>query len=408
MEIWTLSNGIKVLFKKTDGLKIVSLNIFSRGGALCEDAKKNGISNLTPKSMTRATMNRSVERMALDIADLGASFEASGDYDYAGFGLDLLSEKFVKAVEIVSDILINPSFNQEEIEKDINAACASITSKKESIRALASDYFIEHFYKDDAYSRNLSGTIETMTSIKREDLIAWHKAAYSASNIMISVVGNVDPELARESFEKYFAIIPVGEKLKRHPISQPNEGGIHYFDEQFDQAYIAIGYPAPNLFSPNVMNIKILSLYLGGRMTSKLFVELREKMGLAYELGTIYPMRLERSFFGIYIGLDNKKVDIALKRIDEILKEICLKELTQYEIDNVKNYAKGIHVLNSQTVKSLSFQYGIGEFIHNDYRYYEKYIDNIMKPTSKDILDAANEMFNHTPTAVILRPKQKR
>jgi predicted Zn-dependent peptidase len=405
MEIWTLSNGIKVLFKKTDGLKIASINIFSRGGSLCEDPKKSGIAAFTPKSMTRATMSRSVERMALDIANLGATFEASGNYDYAGFGMDLLSEKFVEAVEIISDIFINPSFNQEEIEKDVNAACASITSRKESIKILSSDYFIQRFYEDDAYSRILSGTIESISSIKREDLIAWHKAAYSASNIMISVVGNISLELVRESFEKYFGIIPVGEKLKRHPISQTKDGGVYYFNEQFDQAHLIVGYPAPNLFSPNIIDVKLLSIYLGGGMASKLFVELREKLGLAYELGAIYPTRLGRSFFGIYIGLDKKNIDIAIKRIDEILKEICLKEIAQDKLNDIKNYAKGIHVLDSQTVKSLCFQYGLGEFIHNDYRYYENYINSIMKLTSKELLDAANEIFTQKPTTVVVCSK---
>jgi predicted Zn-dependent peptidase len=406
MEMWRLSNGIKVLFKKTNGLKIASINIFSRGGVLCEDAQKTGIGNFTPMSMTRATMSRSIERMALDIADLGASFEASGDYDYAGFSLELLSEKFVKAVEIVSDILINPAFNPEEIEKDKAVVCASIDSKKESIKTLSLDYFIKRFYKDDdAYSHAPSGTIETISSINRDDLIAWHKAAYNVENIMITVVGNVSTELARETFEKYFSPICRSEELKRHSCSQTNEEGVHYFDEQFDQAYIVVGYPAPNLFSPNFMATKLLSTYLGGRMSSKLFVELREKMGLAYELGSICPSRLERSFFGIYIGLDKKNIDIALKRIDEIVKETCLEEISQDELDNVKSYVKGIHVLEGQTVKSLCFQYGVGEFIHNDYKYYEKYIDNMMKLTPKDLLEAANETFKHKPTTVILRSK---
>ena len=406
MEILTLSNGIKVLFKKTDGLKIAAINIFSRGGILCEDSQKAVIANLTPLSMTRATTSRSAERIALEIAALGATFQASGGYDYSEFSIELLSEKFVQVVEIAADIIINPSFESSEVEKDTATVCASINSRKESITTLALDYFRNRFYKDCPYARSNLGTIPTLTSIKRQDLFDWHKAAYNAANIMISVVGNISKEIVADTFEKYFSAVCGGEILKRHAVSLPNEeGGVHCFEENFNQAYLIVGYPAPDLFSPNLAAIKLLSVYLGGRMSSKLFVELREKMGLAYELGSTYPLRFGRSFFGIYIGLDKKNIDIALKRIEEIAKETASKEIQKDETDNVKNYAKGIHVLDRETVKSLCFQYGVGEFLYNDYKYDEKHLESMMKLTAKDLLEAAKETFGHKPTTIIVRPK---
>ena len=142
-------------------------------------------------------------------------------------------------------------------------------------------------------------------------------------------------------------------------------------------------------------------------MTSRLFVELREKLGLAYEIGAVYPSRKEKSYFAIYMGLDKKNIDLTLKKTDEILKDFCTAEVDDRELENTKTYIKGLYIMSRQTVSKQSYYYGWREIVGQGYEYDNKYLKDVEKVTTQNILDAANKIFLRHSVGIIVSPDAK-
>ena len=404
MEVFNLKNNIKVLFNKTDGVKVVSVKVYTPVSVINENPQNSGISHMAARLMTKSTKNRSNEVLAKDIDDIGANLYPDGDYDYVGFNMNFLSEYFDKAAEILSDVTINPIFDEKELADEKRDTAAAFKSRKDAIFHTAADKFIKLFYADAPYSNPVLGKPETIEALSVESLKDWHKRSYNASNILISVSGNVALETVKESLEKYFGNIESGRKFEKKSFSSDIKRPSKIVEEgKFNQAYIFTGFDAPSINGKDFVALKVASAVLGGRMTSRLFVELREKLGLAYETNAIYPSRTENSFFAVYIGLDKKNIDLTLNKIDEILKDFCAAQISQEELKDVKTYIKGMYIMDSQTVNKTSYYYAWREITGQGYKYDDQYLNDVENVTAKDIYDAANKFFTQKRRKCLLQ-----
>jgi predicted Zn-dependent peptidase len=406
MESFTLKNNIKTLFDKTTGSEVVAVRIMTPVSAIGETLDKFGISYLTANLMTHSTKNRSCGSLAKDVENIGAGLFSQADYDMAEISMTFLSEYFDKATEILADVILNPAFNEEELSFEKQTIISEIDSRKDSIGTTAFDEFAKIFYGNVPYSMPILGSKETISKLSRQDLIEWHKYSYNASNILISIAGNVSQSIVRQSLEKYFTNVPCGIKFEmpvfdiKHGKSLKKE-----IEGKFNQAYIYSGFPAPSLYGKDFAAVKVANVILGAKMTSRMFVELREKLGLAYEVNTAYPLRIKESHFAVYIGLDKKNIDLTLKKIDEILKNFCATKISEAELKDTKAYIKGLHIMNRQTVYSRSYYYGFYEITGKGYQYDVEGIEDIEKVTAQDIINASNKIFSQNSVTVIINPK---
>ncbi|MDR0723890.1 MAG: insulinase family protein [Endomicrobium sp.] len=406
MKSFVLKNNIKVVFNKTCGAKVVSIRVLTPVSVIAENLCNAGISYLTSKLMTYSSRNYSYKNLAKAVEDIGAELVGDADYDLAEISMSFLSHYFDNAVEILSEVILNPEFDEKELSFEKQIIVASLNSRKDSIGSTALDNFIKIFYDNNAYSNPVLGVKDTILKITRNDLIKWHKYSYNASNILISVAGNIDEEVVEESLKKHFSTVTYGAKFEKPIFSLKHSENIKKeIKGKFNQAYICIGFPAHKLDSKKNMVVKVISAILGGRMTSRLFVELREKLGLAYEVSTMYPLRKQDSFLAIYIGLDKKNIELTLKRIDEILKDFCTVKISSQELKNTKTYIKGIYAMSRQTVSKQSFYYGWLEIVGKGCQYEEQYLKELDMVTAEDLIDVANKMFSQKSITVVVNPK---
>jgi predicted Zn-dependent peptidase len=406
MESFRLKNNIKVLFDKTNGSEVVAVRIMTPVSAIGETSDKSGISHLTASLMMHSTKNRSCERLAKDVENIGAELSGQADYDMAEISMTFLSEYFDKAIEILADVILNPAFNREELSFEKQTISSEIDSRKDSIGRTAFDEFAKIFYGNIPYSVPVLGTKETISKLNAKDLVKWHQYSYNASNILISIAGNISQDIVEQSLEKYFTNVPCGIKFEmpvfdiKHGKSLKKE-----IEGKFNQAYIYTGFPAPSLYGKDFAAVKVANSVLGGRMTSRMFVELREKLGLAYEVNIAYPLRRKETHFAVYIGLDKKNIDLTLKKIDEILKNLCATKISEAELKDTKTYIKGLHIMNRQTVDNRSYYYGFYEITGKGYQYDAGFIEDIEKVTAQDIINASNKIFFQNSVTVIINPK---
>jgi predicted Zn-dependent peptidase len=407
MEVFTLTNGVKVLFDKTNGASIVSLRVLTLVAVINEESFNAGISGLTSRLMVYSTKNRSSEILAKDIGNIGADLSSDVAYDIAGFSMSCLSEYFDKSAEILADVVLNPIFDEKEFIFEKKNTIAALNSRKDSIGTTAADAFAKLFYGGASYSFPIVGSKKSILKITRKDLIEWHKYSYNTSNILISVSGNISSNIVKKSLEKYFSTIAKGDKFEEPVFNLNHSKAVNReIKGKFNQAYIFIGFSAPAVNGKDFVTTKVISAVLGSRMTSRLFVELREKLGLAYEVSAVYPSRKKDSYFAVYIGLDKKNIGLTLTRIDEILKDFCSVKISEQELRDVKAYIKGIYLLDRQTVNKKSYYNAWREIVGQGYKYDVEYLNDIEKITTQNILDVANKIFTGKSVSVIIKPEE--
>jgi len=400
-----LKNNVRIIFKKTDGARTVCARIVTSVSAVSETPDNAGISYLTAKLMRRSTKNRSSGKLAADLEDIGADLFGEADYDICGLGMSFLPEYFGRAADILADVVLNPAFDEKELAFEKQNVLAAFDSRRDSIKTTVLDEFTKLFYGRMSYAAPVLGVRESVAGITREDLVEWHAYSYNASNILISVAGNIDRRIVEKFLEKYFAAVPDGAEFEDPVFSMERSNPVRKeIKGKFGQACMCVGFPAPDVLDGDFVPAKVACVILGARTASRLFAELREKLGLAYEVNSVYPSRKKQSYFAVYIALDKENIDLALKKIDGILKNFCSTAAGTQELDGAKVYIRGLYAMNRQTVGSQSYYYAWREITGQGYEYDDEYLQDVEKVTARDICRVANRMFTGYSLTVIVNP----
>ena len=407
METFNLDNGIKVIFKQTKSVEILCLKINSPVSVINEESSKSGVTSLLYNTMNKSTNKRNSETLATDIENLGSSISPDVEYDYSGWTLNCMSQYFDQSCEILADIILNPAFDSKEMNREKELMIQSIKARKDSIKSVARDKFISDFYNEkNPYSKIKSGTEATLNALTQQDLKDAYEKIYSTKGIVITVVGNIKKSALKKTLNKYFGKMNLTLE-KQNIVFEKNPertGEDVVVNSKFNQAFIIYAYDAPNVTNEDSITLKMINLVLGSRMTGRLFVELREKLGLAYEVNSNYPSRIGDSYFEIYIGLDKNNIDITKTGIEKIMSDLCSTKITDKELTDTKNFVKGIYLLSHQSVERQAYYLSAREMIGLGYEYDDKYIDDLSKVTSDDIIKVANKYFKQKPYKLVLMP----
>lgn len=406
VNVFTLSNGLKVIHKEINGNPLVTFQLFSHAGSVNEKEDQAGLANFTQVLLLSGTSKRSSEQLAQEIEDIGGNITSDIENDFCTLGISLMDGYSEKACDILSDVAFNPSFLGPEIEKERNNLLAGIKSRQDHIHQVADDMFLKNFYKEHPYSWPDIGKIETVSKFNRDDIVKWHKDHFVVNDMLLVVTGSIKLENVKALAEKYFSSAPQG-KAGYLPIKATAAGHKELFQQtgKFKQAYLMMGFPVPELNSPDFPVLKVINALLGGRMSGRLFTELREKLSLAYEVNSFYPSKREMSRFVIYMGLEKQNLALAKKRIAELISELKTVPVEQKELEETKNYIRGVFLLDHQTIGRKAWYLGWWEIMGSGYSYDDKYLSDLMAVSPKDIQDAANKYFTDDYLQVEIVPK---
>ena len=407
MDVFNLDNGIKVIFKQTKSVEILCLKLNSPISVLHEESSKSGVTALLYNTMNKSTNKRTSEVLATDIENLGSSVSPDTEYDYSGWTLNCMCQYFDQSCEILSDIILNPAFDSTEMDKERELMIQSIKVRQDNIKSVAGDKFIADFYdKNHPYSKIKSGTEETLKNLTQQDLKDVYNKIYSTKGIVITVVGNIKKSVLKKTLNKYFGKMNLTQEKANIvlPDNPSRTGEDTVVKSKFNQAFIIYAYNAPNVSDTDSITLKMINLVLGARMTGRLFIELREKLGLAYEVNSNYPTRTDKSYFEIYIGLDKKNIDITKNGIEKIMSDLCTTKISDKELNDTKNFVKGIYLLAHQSVERQAYYLSAREMLGLGYEYDDKYMDLLSKVNPDDIIKVANKYFKQKPYKLILMP----
>jgi predicted Zn-dependent peptidase len=406
---YTLSNGLSFIHSQNSENPLVTIQVFLRNGVSCETKDVAGISSFTQVMMQKGTGKRSSDKLSVDLENIGAVISIDTEHDFCSMGISAMNTHAEDAAEILSDVITGPSFDKSELEKERSNVLAGIKARQDSIHATADDLFIKTFYSGNPYSWPECGTKECVEKFTRKDLLSWYNGHYVSRNMLVVIAGDISLEDAKKLSQKYFSGVP-DKEMQGAPfeVKETFSKNLVQDTKKFQQAYFMIGFPAPSVSESYFPVLKVLNAYTGSRMSGKLFVELREKLSLAYEVNSFYPSHRFTSRFMIYLGLKKQNVELAKKRIFEILDELRKNEISEKEVEETKNYIKGVYLLDHQTVARQAWYLGWWEVLGKGSEYDQKYIDDLMKVSPQDVKDAVNRYLNGKYTLIEILPDGKK
>jgi predicted Zn-dependent peptidase len=387
-----LTNGIVLLVAENPAADIIAGRIFVRAGSCYENPEKAGLANLLSALMTKGCDGLSSLEIAEKVESVGASLSVDTGTDYLLLSLKTVSADFAEILALSGLLLRSPTFPEHQIELEKRLALQDIRSQKEQPFNIAFEQMRKAIYQEHPYSRSVLGTETTIANITRADLVEFHQTHFRPDNMVISIAGRITPAAAIDLVSEIFGdwqppdqprhildspAIPVTPKLCSQPLNT-------------QQSIVMLGYLGPSVSAPGYAALKLLSTYLGNGLSSRLFVELREKRGLAYEVSAIYSTRLFPASFMVYMGTAPENTSIALEGLRQEVERLCNTELSAEELQTAKNKIVGQYALGKQTNGQIAQIYGWYEILGLGIEFDQEFPELIHNVSPKLALTAAN------------------
>jgi zinc protease len=390
-------NGLVLLIKPNPANEVVAVSVFTRMGSLYEPRERAGISVLTQRLITRGTSTRNSREIANETESVGATIKSGAGFDYGIMTLTTTLVGLDKGLDVLLDEIQNPVFPADQFEKERQMILDQIASRNDQPSDTAFITFLEAFYKDHPYGMLPTGSAAVVKQLTREDLLSWHKKVYLPNNMVISVVGKVDPVKITKLFQDTLGKLPKGQIPARVTVDLPiRDKSIQTFKQRKSEAvFMVLGYPAPDLMSKDVPAMDVLNGILGGGMSSRLFVELRDKKGLAYSISSDYQKMLGPSCVYCFMATAPENLQAARDGIVAEFEKLTKKAVPAKELLATKRFLKGSYLMGHETNLDQANILGQDELFGLGYEYDERYPQLIDKVTAKDLQRIAGLYFKN-------------
>ncbi|MEY2465990.1 MAG: zinc protease, partial [Verrucomicrobiota bacterium] len=358
-----LPNGLRLLVKENHRLPFVEFRAAFKGGVLAETVENNGITQLLAKMLIKGTTRRSAEQIATEIESVGGSLDSYGGNNSFGVNAEVLSSDFATGLDLIADTLLNPTFPSEALDREREVQIANIEGRKDDLLKSASLAMRRTLFGNSGYGLDALGTEETITSIQFNDLKAFHQKLVAPNNCVLAIFGDVKTDDVKSAVEKAFAKWqPTSSETKQHPTSNTRHPTSNRVMEVRDkkQAVLVIGFPGTTIFNDDRYALDLLQETCSD-LGSRLFLRIREQLGLAYYVGAQHFPGLAPGYFAFYTGTEPAKAELVEK---EILKEAELlrtEGLTPEELKRAKAKIIGQKKIARQDLASLAMATALDE-----------------------------------------------
>jgi len=356
-----LKNGIEVLLAKREQTKAVSVLVLTRVGSRYETPKNNGISHFLEHLMFKGTQKRPTTlEISQELDSIGADYNAFTSKEITGYYIKAEKTSLYSCVDILSDMLLNSVFDKDEVGRERGTILEEINMYEDNPMSKIGDFFEEDLFgKNEPLGMHVIGTPGNIKSITRDDMVSYWKKHYHAGNFLISVAGNFDEKEALEILNEKFGAVSKGARNKISQGKSPSKSfkACAHF-KKTSQAHLILGFPSFSENDPQRYALSVLNVILGGNMSSRLFIEVRERLGLCYFIRSSAEYFDDTGVFYIQAGLDLKKIDKALEVVSKELSDIKNNSVSQKELTKAKKFVKGKIALSHEDSLEIASFYG--------------------------------------------------
>jgi len=402
------AGGLTLLVRENPTAPVVAVSLQVRMGIRWERAESAGISNLLQHVMVKGTARRNAQEIAETAEDIGGGVTASADTDFSEIRGTALARHWKTLLDLVADVALRPSLPPDEIEKERRVVLSQIRSRADLPSSLTFDTLLAFLYGPHPYGLPALGQRQSVERVDRALLLDHYRRHYRAGRIVLAVSGQVSGPEVVEEVGRLFADLPGGPGAADPALPPPAGANVRQVLERpAAQAQIHMGYLAPPLSHPDYPAVKVLSTLMGGGMSGRLYTELRNKQGLAYSLGAVYPSRVDTSFFVIHMGTAPENLDRAEEGIRRETARIRQERVTEEdELQRAKAYLLGNLAMDRRTNARQAWYLAFFELAGVGHEFLDRYVTAVDAVTVEDIQRVAGR-YLAAPTGVVLKPLPK-
>ena len=390
-----LDNGLRVIVAPMVNSEAATLLVLANIGSRFETKNISGISHFLEHLFFKGTKSRPKPGQALkDLDKIGATHNAFTSKETTGFWVKSSAKDFDVGLDIVSDILLEPLFKPEEIEKEKGVILQEINMYEDEPRRKVWDILENVLFGDQPIGWDVIGTKESVSKIKRDDIVRYKEANYFSKNMLIVAAGNLEVKETFSKIAKYFGKVKKGKNkpCQKVKIFQ-NSPRLKITEKKTDQTHLALAVMAYDMFDEKRYILNLLSVILGGNSSSRLFREIREKLGLAYGIYAFPDYATDCGYLGIGAGISHSELERVVKKIIEILKSIKEKGVSKEELKSAKNFIRGQTALKLETSDDIATFCASQELFYNKVLQPEEILKKIEKVSQSDIIKTSREVF---------------
>jgi len=399
MKKYKLKNGLTLIHEKKSG-NAVAIEILVKVGSNYENKNLFGISHFLEHMIFEGTKKRKRGRdISNEIEKLGGDVNAYTTTDRTVFFIKILNKYFDKALDVLADIIQNSVFSRKIVEKERKVILKEIDMVNDQPRFFQWILFQKNLFSENNAKNPTYGTIEAVSKISREDIMDYYNKYYVPNNIIISVVGDV--KNLKQKVEKSFINFKaskVPEYKKILDVKNKNKKAV--IKKKLNNSYMVLGYKTMPFLNKDSFVFDIILGILGRGQSGRIFDEIRNKRGLAYEVGVNHESSVDYGFFAVYLNTDVKNIN---KIISIILKEFKkLKKISDKDLNEAKTFVEGQFLMENEDNFHLADKMAFLEMI-KDSKLLSDYINKIKKIDKKDIARVVDKYLDTNYTLTIIQ-----
>ena len=346
-----IGSGLELIVCRQPGQPLVTIQYTHDGGAIYDPPSLDGLASLTAAMLDEGTELRSSTQIAEQVEARGGHLGSGCDWDAAGIQLAALREHLSFGLELVAELATVPSFPEEELERVRDRRLAELERRRSDPAALAAESFVKALYGGSAYGHMLLGDRDSVSDISRDDLVAFHRRHRSRGASSLTVVGDVETEPLRQLCERLFQTSESAPaELPEIAVEGPSGVRVHLVDRpEAAQTELRIGHLGIERTYERRPGLVLLNSILGGKFTSRINLNLRERNGYTYGASSRFVERKRRGPFLISTAVDNHVAGAATTEVLAELKRIREEQISDQEVDDARRYLLGVFPYTLQT-----------------------------------------------------------
>jgi len=399
-KITTLSNGLRVITSPRPEFETVSLGIWIKTGSAFEKKEMNGISHFLEHMVFKGTTSRSAFDISEQFEDVGGQSNAYTAREFTSFYAKMLKDDAELAIDILADLVTNPTFDKDELVKEREVVVQEIKQTIDTPDDIIFDFLQEQAFPDQALGRTILGPAEKVRSFDGEKLRRYLNTNYAAENMTVCAVGNIGHEEFVKMVEKRLGGLQA--KTDFTPDKQIYKGGFHAEKRDIEQAHAVLAFEGVKYNCDNYYPCMVFSTIFGGGMSSRLFQEIREKRGLVYTVYSFANSHTQTGLFGIYAGTTNKELKELMPVICEEIRKIRDDRVSEKELVRAKTQLKASMLMALESSSSTAEVLARQLLLFNRIIPTEEMIERIEKVTIEDVRTAAQQIFATNPTYTLV------
>jgi predicted Zn-dependent peptidase len=397
-----LSNGLTVLTERMEHLRSVAMGVWIKSGSRCEPAEANGISHFVEHMLFKGTRSRSAQHIAREMDSIGGNLDAFTGKETICFNVKSLAEHVPIALDVLSDLVLNPVFGSDEIERERGVILEEIKMDEDNPDLLVHELFTQNFWKDHPLGKPILGTTATVGRLAQQHLFDYHGGRFLGGNMVFSAAGNLDHDEFVEHVTKSFVSLVPGQAFLEEPAPQSSARIVLRNKKSLEQVQVCLGVPAPPVTDESRYATLILNTVLGGGMSSRLFQTIREERGMAYSIySDLNPYR-DTGTLCVYAGTSSGKTLEVIDLVLEEFRKLKQEPLGADELKRAKDQLRGNILMGLESSSSRMANLARQEMYFQQFVTAEEVIARIDTVDAAQIQSMAQRLFRPESVAVTL------